>query len=95
MNNDIQKLESLLAEKKLDEAREVIKSIISAKMSDEEKGDILIGLSSAYLDIMNSINESYRDALDEAINGLETVNSADSRMTDIIRVAEIKESLGK
>lgn len=95
MDNDIQNLETLLAEHKLDEAREVIKSIISAKLSDEEKGDMLIGLSSAYLDIMNSISSDYRDALNEAIKGLEAVSAADSRMTDIIRVAEIKESLGK
>jgi hypothetical protein len=95
METDIKKLEALLADKKFDEAKAVINSIISAKMTESEKGDALVGMSSVYLDIMNSINAKYESALNDAIAGMRAINKAESKMNDKIRLAEVKESLGK
>jgi hypothetical protein len=93
MDTEITKLEKLLAEKNFTEAKKVIGDIVSAKMSDLDKGQALVGVASIYLDISNAINENYRATLEEAIAGMKALNSEESKVNDKIRVAELKEDL--
>jgi hypothetical protein len=93
MDIDIQNLETLLAEGKYDDARKIITEKISAPITDGEKGDNLIGLSTAYLDISNAINTRYRDALKEAVEGMKVLRSAESKNGETIQIAEVREKL--
>ena len=92
---DIQKLETLLVEKKFDEARVLIQSTISAKSSEKEQGAMLIDIASIYMQMVNSANATYRDALKEAIEGMKKINKSESRMTDAHKIQAVKESLSK
>jgi hypothetical protein len=93
MNIDYKKLEDLLAQKRLQEAGEIIKAAVAEPLTEAEKGAAYTGAASAYLDIMNSINVQYRDALQEAIEAIKKLNKAESGFKDKIAVAEIKEKL--
>jgi len=93
MEIDIQKIEELLAQKNYDEVRKMITAIVDKKFSDEEKGAALVGLASIYLDISNSIQKDYRDALQEAIAGMQKLNSLDSEVSDKIKLNNVRESL--
>lgn len=93
MDTEITKLEKLLAEKNLIEAKKVINGIVSEKMSDLDKGQALVGVASIYLDISNAINENYRATLEEAIAGMKAINSEESKINDKVRVEELKKDL--
>ncbi len=95
MDIDISKLESLLAEKKYEEVRAIIRSAVAEEIPEKDRGALLTGLSSAYLDISNSINEAYRQALEEAVAGMKALNAAESKIGDKIRIAEVKASLNQ
>lgn len=95
MDIDISKLESLLVEKKYDEVREIVRSAVAEEIPEKDRGALLVGLSSAYLDILNSLNESYRQALEEAVAGMKAINAAESKMNDRIRIAEVRASLNQ
>jgi hypothetical protein len=47
------------------------------------------------MDISNSINEVYRDALKEAIAGIGQINKAESQFKDKIKLEEVRNSLNK
>jgi len=95
MNNDIdpKNIEDLLAQKKYDEVRAIISASVHQKFSDEEKGAALVGIASIYMDISNSINEAYREALQEAIDGINEINKAESKFADKIKLAEVRDGL--
>lgn len=93
MNPDISKLELLLSEDRLEEARPIIRQIASAKLSAKEQASAYISLASAYADIANSINRQYKAALERAIDGMDKISRAEGKAADGARVAEIKDSL--
>ncbi len=70
MDHTIQKLESLLKEGKLDEARALIKETVSAPLTDTEAGEAYVSLASAYLDAANAADAEYIQALEKAVAGL-------------------------
>jgi len=94
MNIDPKQIETLLAEKKYDEVRKIITDAVKEDIPGEEKGAILVGFASAYMTISNAINEQYRDALKEAIAGMEMINKAESETIDQIKLDEVKNNLG-
>lgn len=95
MTIDIQQIEKLLAEKKYDEVKVLIKEIISAKQSDKEKGDALIDFASVYMDITNAINVSYKEALEDAIESIKAVNKAEHEDVDAADLAKVRGDLNK
>lgn len=90
---DINNIQKLLAEKKYDEARALISEISATPLTKEEKGAVLAGMASVYLDISNAISERYYTALNEAIEGLKKVKAAESKMGDTVRMKEIRNNL--
>ncbi|MEK7185025.1 MAG: hypothetical protein AAB726_00155 [Patescibacteria group bacterium] len=92
-DSDIKNIELLLSEKKYDEARAIITAALEAKFSPEEKGAALTGMASVYLDISNTINMRYRDALQEAIAGMKKINSAETDISEKIKLAEVRDKL--
>lgn len=95
MTIDIQQIEKLLAEKKYDEVKALIKEIISAKQSDKEKGDALIDFASVYMDITNAINISYKEALEDAIESIKAANKAENEDVDAADLAKVRGDLNK
>lgn len=95
MTIDIQQIEKLLAEKKYDEVKALIKEIVSAKQSDKEKGDALIDFASVYMDITNAINVSYKEALEDAIESIKAVNKSENEDIDAADLAKVRGDLNK
>ncbi len=93
--HDIKNIEALLAEKKYDDVRTVLRAATDEKMTSLQKGAAFTGLASMYLDISNKINGQYLQALNEALAGLEALNLGQSKFNDKVRIGEVKESLGK
>ena len=93
MDNDIAKLEAALKEKNFAAAKQLIDHVAKSEMSETEKGDVLIGIASAYMDIVNTANEEYLEALKEIVQGLEKINSAEKRTGDKIKIAEVRQEL--
>ncbi len=95
MNIDITNIEALLIEKKYDEVRAIIKELISTKITDKEKGAALIDYAGLYMDISNAINEKYKEALEQAIEGMKEINTAEAGVHDKIELATVREALNK
>jgi hypothetical protein len=72
--NTQQNLEVLLKEGKLDEARAIIKQVISTPLTDAEVGEAYVALASAYLDATNAADAEYIKALEKAVEGLKAIN---------------------
>ncbi len=92
---DIKNIEKLLEEKKYDEVRSIVNNIASSKMTDKETGAALTGIASAYLEISNSINARYLDVLQQAIEGMKKINSAENKSLENIKLSEIRGGLNK
>ncbi len=94
MNNDkIAQLEKLLSENKITEASALIKEIMDQKMTSEERGENLVNFATMYLDIMNSIDSEYEEALKEAVSALKDLDVKDLKKRDEDKLKKIRESL--
>ena len=91
--NKLADLEKLFAEKKNAEAQALIKELLSERMTSEERGESLVNLAALYLDITNSINGQYAEALTEAFAGLKDVDSQILKKTDADKLAKVREEL--
>ncbi len=91
--NKLADLEKLFAEKKNAEAQALIKELLSERMTSEERGESLVNLAALYLDITNSINSQYAEALTEAFAGLKDVDSQILKKTDADKLAKVREEL--
>ncbi len=60
-----EKLKTLFAEGKVDEARSLIKEIVDAPLSPEEEGEMLVSLAKAYLEATNAADAAYIEALEK------------------------------
>jgi hypothetical protein len=89
----IKDLEKLLSENKISEAQEIIKSIIDEKLTSKDRGEALVNIASVYLDIMNSIDEQYAEALKIAVKDLKKLDENISKDTDAEKLREVRESL--
>ncbi len=93
MQIDSQKLEQYLAEQKYDEVKQMINDIVNAELTEEERGEGLVAFLSVYMEIMNSVNTAYRDALKEILADMQGLNLAESNSKDKIRLKQVRESL--
>lgn len=90
----MQQLESLLAENKYDEATTLIKSWVAQKLSDKERAALLVRFAALRLGLKASADEQYKEALYGIIRGLEKIKTTETRIDDMIRIEELKGSLG-
>jgi hypothetical protein len=60
----------LIADKKFDEAREVLNTFLREKMNDEDVGAMLTHVAHARLRLANAMNSRYRDVLRAAITNI-------------------------
>ncbi len=95
MNTEIlPKIERLLKEGKQDEARTLLRQALSAPLSEEERGALLVGFTAAYLALSNSLNEVRRDDLEEEANALEEIDELEHEIDDELRLAKVRQKLG-
>ena len=94
MSIDPKQIENLLKEKKYAEVNALISDIAKEKMTDQEKGSAFVGMADMYMQISNSINLEYRDALAEAIASMKAINTAEANMGDKIKLASVRQGLG-
>ncbi len=95
MNTEIlPKIEKLLHEGRQDEARAMLRQALSAPLSEEERGALLVGFAAAYLAITNSINGARRDALEEDVEALEEIDALQHDIDDKLRLNKVRQQLG-
>lgn len=93
MNIDTQKIEQLLSENKMDEARDYIREIIKAPLSNIDKGEAIVMYTTMYMELMNNINEEYKTALEEILAGLKAVDVAESKLKEGIELKKVRAEL--
>lgn len=94
MNKEkISQLEKLLGEKKIPEARTLLKELLEQKMTPEERGESLVNMATMYIDIMNSLDGQYEAALKEAVAGLRDLDKQEMKQRDDDKLKKVRESL--
>lgn len=86
-------LERLLAEGKQEEAKQLLRDMLSAPLTDEERGAILVGFAAAYLALSNQVNEARRDALQEEVEALESIAKMEKEVGEKLELAKVRASL--
>ncbi len=89
---DQKKLDALLGENRLDEAKEYMRSTLLSADSDA-KADAAIGYTLAYVKSVNAINASYLRSLKETIELLKKTKVAEGKADDAFKLAKIKSDL--
>ncbi len=89
---DQKKLDALLGENRLDEAKEYIRSILSAS-DPNAKADAAIEYTLAYVKSVNAINAQYLKSLKETVELLKKTKAAESRTDDALKLAKVKSEL--
>lgn len=88
------KIERMLKEGRKDEAREALREALTAPLTDEERGALLVGFAAAYLALSNSMSEARQDALHEEVTALEEVDALEREIDDRLRLAQVRQQLG-
>lgn len=91
--NKIADLEKLLAEKNTSGAKTLLKELLAEKMTGEERGEVLVNIAALYLDITNSINKQYVEALKDAFIALKEVENQEVAQGDAEKLKKIREEL--
>lgn len=86
-------LERLLAEGKEAEAKELLRGMLSAPLSEEERGAILVGFAAAYLALANRADAAYRDALAREVETLERITTLERGIGEKLAFAKMKGEL--
>lgn len=93
MNINTQKIEQLLSENKMDEARDYIREIIKAPLSNIDKGEAIVMYTTMYMELMNNINEEYKAVLEEILAGLKAVDVAEAKLKEGIELKKVRAEL--
>ena len=94
MKTDIvPKIEKLLKDGKQDEARALLREALSAPLSEEERGALLVGFAAAYLALTESVNAARRDELAEEAEALEKIGELERRIAENIQLLKVRQGL--
>lgn len=89
---DQKKLDALLGDNRLDEAKEYMRSSLLSADSNE-KADAAIEYALAYVKSVNAINGAYLKSLKETVELLKKTKAAEGRADDALKLAKIKSDL--
>ena len=95
MNDQTDQIYKLLDENKPDEAKKVLKEMLSGEMSSEEKGKALVDTTMTYMSIMTDINEKYVALLNERLQELEKATTGIDSAKQSIGLAKTREEVQK
>ena len=93
MTTDIKHLEDLIADKRYNEAKALIKMAMNEPLTKEQRGAALIDFASLYMKINTAIAMEYKTALTEAVDNMKKINTAKSKIGDDIKIAEVRGKL--
>ncbi len=93
MNIDTQKLENLLSEKKLDEARAYINELIQAPLSKEDRGAAIVLFTTTYMKIINDVNSEYKASLQEILDELKEIDKLERSTNEKIDLKKVRAEL--
>lgn len=93
MDIDIKKIEELVSDGKIDEAKALMKAAIEAKPSEAETGALLTMVASVYMQMINSVNKKYAEILDETLGAINKIDVASADVDHKLKIIETKKSL--
>jgi hypothetical protein len=93
MTTDIKHLEDLIAQKRYNEAKGLIKMAMNEPLTKEERGAALVDFASLYMKINTAIAMEYKNALADAVEGMKKINAAKSKTGDAIKLEEVRGKL--
>jgi hypothetical protein len=93
MTFDKKQFQTLMTEKKYEQARIMIKAAMAEKITPEERGGALVDFATLYMDVMNRIRGEYKGALEDAVASLQKLNSAKSTVKDILDLDSVRAKL--
>jgi hypothetical protein len=73
----------------------VLREALSAPLSQEERGALLVGFAAAYLALTNSINGLRREELEDEVETLEEVNALEREIDDKLRLIKVRQQLAE
>jgi hypothetical protein len=93
MTIDIKHLEDLIADKRYNEAKALIKMAMNEPLTKEQRGAALVDFASMYMKINTAIAMEHKSVLADAIEGMKRIRSAKSKVGDDIKLAEVRGKL--
>ena len=94
MAEDIGQLESMLEHGDMEGAGTLFQGILAAEQGGKDEAEAIVAFAEVYTDVMASLGERYRAALEIAVRGLEKVKHAQVAVADSVRIGEVRKSLG-
>jgi hypothetical protein len=90
---DIKQIENELSQGNYDKAGVLIKQIMTENLTDTDKGAALVGLASAYMELMNTVNRAYLDRLTKINQDIARIIGIDSSIADSEKLINVRKSL--
>jgi hypothetical protein len=92
---DEEKLKKLLNEGNKDGAKQYLESILSLDWSEEKAETLLFELSMVYMKIMNEINETEKEQLEDILADLKEFKRIDKTVNDAVGLAKVRQELSQ
>lgn len=90
---DTQRFTQLLAAGKRDEAKQMLKTVLSAELTPAEQGAAYHALAQLYLRVQQGLSEQYLEILQELLPKLETIDQLKGQAQDQGKLADVRGSL--
>lgn len=95
MTDPLTQFELLLKEGKMEEAKAMLGSLASRKLSPEEEASAKVLQMRLSIKLQNAINRAYIDSLDDSINKLKELRNMGRNLDEKVKLAETRSSLAK
>lgn len=90
---NIAQIDELLRADKFDDAKALVQKVLAQPLNDEEKAKSFVSFTTAYIKIMNAINDRYDRALSDVIKDLESLEKENRNLSDKVAIAKVRMSL--
>lgn len=88
-------LASLLSEGKLDQAKEILKGIVAAPLSDVDRGRAIVTLTMLYVEVKNKIDQEFLADLQQTIDTIRKIGVTERKIKDAAALAKVRSELNK
>ena len=93
MTDLLTQFELLLEAGKLDEAKQMLRSLAAREPTAEERGAAKALLARLYVKLSNAINQAYLETLKDAIVSLKELDAKEKAFLEKVKLAETRSSL--
>lgn len=90
---DGEALNKSIKEKNFKAAKKLIDGFLEQEPSREDKGQIYTETVSIYIDMINSMNESYLNQIKRTTEALKTIDLAEAEVNDSLKVIQVRKKL--